>query len=75
MLLLAGVVFSSAGKGVSCSALLSVGYFKDSANILIVGAGFVKSVGAISRNQLLLVSIIVKYRSLITQISWKDQRG
>ena len=47
MLLLAGVVFSSAGKGVSCSALLSVGYFKDSANILIVGAGFVKSVGAV----------------------------
>jgi len=32
---------------VACSTLLSLGYFQDSANIFVVSAGFVKSVGVV----------------------------
>jgi hypothetical protein len=46
MLLLAGVVFCFAGRGVACSALFPWNISKNSAYIVIVDAGIVKGICA-----------------------------
>jgi len=47
MLLLARVMFCFADIGMASIALLSLGYFQYSANILVVSTGIVESVGAV----------------------------
>ena len=47
MLPLAWVMFCFAGVGMASIALLSLGYFQYSANILVVSTGIVESVGAV----------------------------
>jgi hypothetical protein len=47
MLPLAWVMFCFAGVGMASIALLSLGYFQNSANTLVVSTGIVESIGAV----------------------------